>query len=115
LFHRFGQLEDAAAFLQWDLATLMPPGGAGARAEQLTALKLSTHELLTDPRVNELLGAAEEEGGLSAWQAANLREMRRRHAHATAVPADLVEALSQTVPACELRWRQARADDDFAS
>ncbi len=41
--------------------------------------------------------------------------MRRAHAHATAVPPDLVEAASRAATACEMAWRQARADSDYPS
>jgi carboxypeptidase Taq len=40
--------------------------------------------------------------------------MRRRRQHASALPGDLVEALSRARNACELTWREARAKDDFA-
>jgi carboxypeptidase Taq len=112
-FRRIGALNEAAAVLQWDWATTMPAGGAAARAEQLATLKVLTHEALTDPRLADLLDAAEEETGLGKWQRANLHEMRRRWLHATAVPADLVEALSHACSACESEWRRARPENDF--
>ena len=43
------------------------------------------------------------------WQAANLREMRRDHDHASAVPPRLVEAQARATAACEMTWRRARA------
>jgi carboxypeptidase Taq len=91
----------------------MPAGGAAARAEQLATLKVLTHEALTDPRLAEALDAAEAKAELGAWQRANLREMRRRWLHATAVPGDLVEALSRACSACESEWRRARPENDF--
>jgi carboxypeptidase Taq len=112
-FARLGALQDATAMLQWDTATLMPSGGAAARAEQLATLRLVCHELLTDPAVAELLAAAEAEPALDPWQRANLAEMRRLWVHATAVPADLVEALSKACSASEMRWREARPAGDF--
>jgi carboxypeptidase Taq len=112
-FRRIGTLQEAAAMLQWDWATTMPSGGATARAEQLATLKVLTHEALTDPRLAELLDAAEEESGLGKWQRANLREMRRRWLHATAVPGDLVEALSRACSTCESELRRARPENDF--
>ncbi|HUH83544.1 MAG TPA: carboxypeptidase M32 [Stellaceae bacterium] len=113
-FARLGALQDATAMLQWDTATLMPAGGAAARAEQLATLRLVCHELLTDPAVADLLAQAEAEPALDPWQLANLAEMRRLWVHATAVPADLVEALSKACSACEMRWREARPAGDFA-
>jgi carboxypeptidase Taq len=113
-FARLGALQDATAMLQWDTATLMPAGGAAARAEQLATLRLVCHELLTDPALGDLLAAAEDERDLDSWQRANLAEMRRLWVHATAVPADLVEALSKACSASEMRWREARPVGDFA-
>jgi carboxypeptidase Taq len=95
---------------------MMPPGGAASRAEQLAVIKVVAHELLTDGRVADLLAAAEvRSADLDEWQAANLSEMRRLWRHATAVPGDLVEALSRACSTCEQAWRIARADDDFAA
>jgi carboxypeptidase Taq len=111
-FRRLGALADAEAMLHWDLATMMPKGGAAARADQLATLKALRHGLLTHPEVGDWLAAAAGET-LDGWQAANLREMRRIHAHATALEAPLVEALSRATSACEAVWREARAAADF--
>ncbi|HEX7969920.1 MAG TPA: carboxypeptidase M32, partial [Stellaceae bacterium] len=113
-FARLGTLQEAAAVLQWDTATLMPSGGAAARAEQLATLKVVCHETLTDPALADLLAGAQAQNDLDGWQRANLAEMRRRWVHATAVPADLVAALSKASSACEMRWREARPKNDFA-
>ena len=112
-FRRLNALGQAAGVLQWDLAVMMPPGGAAARAEQLAALKVTSHALLTDPATGALLDRAADEDGLDDWQRANLREMRRAWLHATAVPPDLVEALTKACAACEQVWRQARPAADF--
>jgi carboxypeptidase Taq len=112
-FRRIGSLQEAAAILQWDSATTMPAGGSAARAEQLATLKVLIHEAVTDARMGDLLDAAESQDDLGAWQRANLREMRRRWLHATAVPGDLVEALSKACSACEHEWRRARPANDF--
>ncbi len=113
-FKRLDDLAGAQAQLQWDGAVMMPPGGASARADQLASLAGLSHELLLAPEVGELLQRAEAQS-LDPWQAANRSEMRRRWRHATALPGSLVEALSQAASACEMTWRQAREDDDFAS
>jgi len=114
-FHRLGALGEAAGVLHWDLSVTMPPGGGAARAEQLAALSVTRHELLTDPAVGDRLDAAEAAGGLEPWQAANLREMRRAWRHETAVDAQLVEALSKACHASEAKWRLARPAADFAA
>ena len=112
-FARLTDLGDARAFLSWDTATMMPEGGAAARADQTATLSALYHELLTPPDMKDLLAAAEEEE-LDDWRRANLREMRREWAHAAAVPAALVESLSRASSACETIWREARPAADFA-
>ena len=111
-FARLHALGGARAVLDWDSQTMMPPGGADARAEQSAALALTCHEILTDPRLAELLDRAEAET-LDRWQAANGAQLRRQWVHANAVEARLVEALSKAAARCEMRWRTARPDDDF--
>ena len=41
--------------------------------------------------------------------------MRRRWRHATALPADLVEAFSKACRHCEMLWRGARPESDYAA
>lgn len=112
-FARISALEAAQGMLHWDSAVIMPVGGAEDRGDQLAALAAVTHDLMTAPQVGDWLAAADPKT-LDLWQQANLAEMRRLHAHATAVPADLVEALSRAGSACEQIWRQARPSSDFA-
>lgn len=114
-FRRIGALGEAEGMLHWDMSVMMPDGGVDARTEQLAALKLTIHEMMTAPRMSDLLDAAESERPTDVWQAANLREMRRRWRHATAVEADLVEALSRASSRCEMIWREARPAGDFAA
>lgn len=113
-FARIAKIGGALSILHWDQSVVMPPGAAEARGEQLATLRLLVHELLTDPRVGDLLEEAEaDKAKLDAWQAANLREMRRRYIHATAVPGPLVEALSRAITRSETVWRTARAESDY--
>ena len=83
-FRRMAALGEAAGMLHWDMSVLMPSGGVEARTEQLTALKLTTHEMKTDPALADLLDAAAGEALDGPWQVANLAEMRRIWVHANA-------------------------------
>lgn len=112
-FRRIGALRDAEAMLHWDLATMMPKGGAQARGEQLAVLKAVQHNLLVAAETGERLQAAAEDTTLDPWQLANVREMRRQWAHATALSERQVEALSRAATQCEAVWREARAENDF--
>ena len=112
-FRKSAALSDALSILHWDMAVMMPDGGAESRAEQLATLKGIVHETITAPHLGELLDKAEGES-LDVWERANLREMRREWVHAAAVPADLVDALARAESACEMVWREARPAADFA-
>src|ERR671917_859725 len=95
-FARISSIEDAIGILQWDAETMMPEGAADSRSDQLATLKGLAHELLTARDMGDLLAQAAEDGDqLDDWQRANLREMKRIFVHASAVPADLVEASSR--------------------
>jgi carboxypeptidase Taq len=114
-FARLAAIEDATGILHWDTQTLMPHGSAEGRSDQLATLEAIAHEQLTAPQTRDLLDEAEQDrSGLSEWQAANLREMRRSYLLAAAVPSDLVEASSRAVSRAEMVWREARRASDFA-
>lgn len=113
-FGRIAALSNAIGILQWDNDTMMPKGAAETRAESMALLHVMRHGLSTDGRIGDWLADAESDDGLGDWEKANLREIRRVWTVDTALPADLVEASSKAVSACEMRWRQARADSDFA-
>ncbi|MCW5714820.1 MAG: carboxypeptidase M32 [Bauldia sp.] len=114
-FGRIAAIEDTLGILDWDAQTMMPRGAIAGRSDQLAALKVLSHELMVDPRMGDLLGeAAGDEPRLDDWQRANLREMRRRHQRAVAIPADLVEASSRAAAACQHAWETARPANDFA-
>ncbi|WP_169567787.1 carboxypeptidase M32 [Sneathiella limimaris] len=114
-FARMATLDGAVATLSWDYATMMPNGGAEARSDQMALLGVLKHEMQTAPELSDLLDEAEEDvRSLSNWQKANLQEMRRNWRHASAVDADLVEALSRATSECEMIWRSARQENRFS-
>ena len=111
-FARIATIGESAAMLGWDAAAVMPNGGAAARGDQLAVLAGLAHGLLVAPEVADDLADAGTTD--DPWEAANLRLMRREHARAVALPADLVEAEARANSACEKIWRQARSQRDFA-
>jgi carboxypeptidase Taq len=114
-FARRGTLQEAQSILGWDHSAMMPSGGAGARAEQVSTLEVMAHEILTAAEMPELFDQAQGQNELGDWQRANLKEMRRDWLHATAVPGRLVEELSRAGLDCEMAWRGARPANDFAA
>src|SRR4029077_6690090 len=91
LVHRWTSLKDGRAVLDWDTAVMMPGGGAEARSEQIAALDLACHGILSGPATGDLLDGPEDaKAELDPWQRANLAEMRRLWIHGTALEPDLV-------------------------
>lgn len=111
---RLHAFRGALALLRWDAAVLMPKGSADVRGEQLAALETEHHTLLTAPKITRLLDRAQANlPGLSEWQVANLREMRRQRDHAIATPVSLVSRLARATSKAEVKWVEARRENDF--
>jgi len=113
-FRDIGHLQHVEAIMFWDEAAMMPPGGGAARANAMSMLAGVLHERMTAPDIGDLLeeaGAAAD--GLSAWQRANLAQMRRAWRQATALPGDLVKASQLAAMNCEQTWRRCRPLQDW--
>ncbi len=118
LEHRFGRaaaFREALAILSWDMQTMMPRGAAEARGVAMSTLETEAHAIVSDGEVKRLIEEAEGDATLSGWQRANVREMKREHAHASAVDPQLVEKLSQAGTASTMAWREARPKNDWAA
>ena len=111
---RLTNLQYASMYLNWDQQVMMPEGGAPGRAQQLSALSTTSHELLVD---DDVAGWLDELDGadLSDEQAACVREIRREYEREANVPAELTERLSQTAAENQQIWQEAKAEDDFES
>jgi carboxypeptidase Taq len=117
-FRRIGHLGHLSSILQWDEAVMMPPASGEERAEATATLHVVQHELMTDPRLPELVDGARSErarGVLEPEQSANLREIERVVRRAAATPKALVERAAVAQLRCEQAWRGLRAKNDFAS
>ena len=96
----------------WDMQTMMPAGGSQARGEALAEMGVLRHEILTDPRVGDLIQEAGQ-ADLNDVERANLREMQRAWQQASLLPASLVEAKSLAGSRCEHAWREQRPANDW--
>ncbi|AKV01531.1 Thermostable carboxypeptidase 1 [Labilithrix luteola] len=114
-FDRHYLLRSSADQLDWDAQAMMPEGSGDLRGAQLGTLRVLAHEAIAGEDMEELLASAEASPPSDEWERDNLVAMRRSWVHAAAVPADLVEARSRATSSCELAWRTARKNDDFAS
>jgi carboxypeptidase Taq len=112
---RIAELEainGATGVLSWDQQTKMPPGAAGHRSEQLSALAAIFHERMTHPRLGELLSELTESE--DPVQRAAARRVNRRYQRATKVPAALVTAMSKAQSEGFSAWMRAREANEFA-
>ena len=114
-FAHIGHLGAAEKTLEWESRTMMPAGAAQTRAKVMSALSIAIGDTMAAPRVGELLDRAENEeaAGLSEWEAANLREMRRRWRQDTIVPTPLRAQIAAKSSLAQQIWQDARAANDF--
>jgi carboxypeptidase Taq len=110
-------LESAAALLEWDQSTYMPPGGAAARGRQIGTLQRLAHEKFTDTAVGKLLDDLRpyEEGlPFDSDEASLIRVTRRDYERAIKVPASFIAQLYDHMSATYQVWAEARPANDFA-
>lgn len=100
-----------AGRLDWDRETMMPPGAAGQRSEEVAALEGVLHARRSDPRIGDWLARAEAPDAAGARALALIGRNWRR---ATAVPARLATELARTTSLAQGIWAEARARDDVA-
>jgi carboxypeptidase Taq len=111
-------VETAAAVLDWDQHTYMPPGGAETRASQLGTLSQIAHEQFTSARTRTLLDAAEpllDSLAPDSDDAALLRVTRRDLTKASKLPSEFVAEVQRAASLGTHAWQEARARNDFAA
>lgn len=109
-------LSRAAAILEWDQETYMPPGGVQSRAEQLSTLWRLAHVRFTSDEVRRLLDAAESDVANSRFDsddASLVRVTRRDFDQESKLPADLVAEIARAGATATPVWQKARRDDNF--
>ncbi len=108
----------AAAVLNWDQTTYMPPGGAAARARQLATLGQIAHEKRTDPALGRLLDELRPYAeGLpyDSDEASLIRIARQDYERDIKVPPAFVAQFDSHIAQSYEVWHRARANDDFAA
>ena len=106
-------LEQAAGILGWDRETMMPPDGAGQRAEQSAAMSAAIHARHSDPKVGEWLGELDA-STLAPTEARSVELIARKYQRATRVSEDLASHLARTTSRAQGIWVEARRADQFA-
>jgi carboxypeptidase Taq len=109
-------LGSCGAVLGWDERTYMPRQGAGHRGNQMSLLARLGHEMVTSPRIGELLSAVEGTFVVAehdSESAANVREIRRGYDRAVKLPKELVEELAKVTTEAQGAWQEARHKNEF--
>ena len=109
-------LGSTGALLSWDQEAIMPKGGVELRSEQMAQLARMTHEMATNPRINDLLKDCESDKGLlkDPIAAANVKWIRHDYDRRAKLPADLVEEEARLASLGNHIWAEARKESNFA-
>lgn len=113
LWGEVADLAAAAAVLEWDQETCMPPRGQEGRGLVLATLAGLRHERLTAPALQDAIEAAGEAAEPGSPLAAMVREARRVTRRARRIPRDLARELAAVQSRCLARWQEARRQADF--
>jgi carboxypeptidase Taq len=111
-------LRNAAQLLQWDQQTMMPPRGAGLRADEIGTIQRILHERFISAETGRLLDAAEAElngAPPDSDEARLVTVVKRRWEKARRVPSDLAADLARAASVGQEAWVDARAQSDFAA
>jgi carboxypeptidase Taq len=111
-------LSNITHLAEWDQQTMMPPRGAGGRAEALATLRRVSHERFISDETGTLLDEAQAalNGTPFESDAASLvRVTRRRWAKARRVPSELAAEQARAASLGQKAWIEARAKSDFAA
>ena len=117
LHERLAELVDLSSLgrlAAWDQRTMMPPGGAPARAQQLATLERLVHERATSDDLGAWLDEVEGDGALSDVDRDVVRVARRDWDRQRRVPDELAAARAQAAAEGQEIWQNARARSDFA-
>ena len=110
-------LSGVASLLAWDQQVMMPPGGAAARADQLSTLGRIIHDRATSPELGKLIDAAEPvTAGLDpdSDDARLVAVARYDFEKDVRVPAELRAAMTRASSESYPVWVEARRESDFA-
>jgi carboxypeptidase Taq len=105
-------LSEVAGRLSWDRETLMPPGAAEQRSEEIGALEGVLHARRTDPRVGDWLASAVADDATGRRMLALIARAYQRNA---CVPARLATEIARVTSVAQGVWADARAREDVGA
>lgn len=112
--HDLGKIQ---GLISWDQQTMMPPGGAAARANQLAALARVVYEKATSDELGRLLEDLKPfEASLpyDSDEASLIRVARRDYEKMRRIPGDLRVEMTRAQSVANQAWVEAKQKADFA-
>lgn len=116
-----GEIDDlnkAAAILDWDQQTYMPPGGVEARAMQIATLQKLAHARFVSDRMRALLDALlplTDDMEPDSDDTRLIQVTAREYDKAKNIPDELIAELAWKTALAHNVWVQAQVDKDFAA
>lgn len=111
---KIADVKYAAAVLEWDQETYLPPKGAAARGRQLASLSEIAHEWFTAPGLGELLQELQQRGDLPEDQRRNVELSLEDYKKQKKFSPAFIRRLSETSSRSFHSWLRARAANSFA-
>lgn len=109
-------LKAAIAILSWDQMTLMPPGGAAARARQLATMERLAHEKAIDLEIGQLLEKLQPLADTlpgDSTDANLIRIATRDYEREIKIPPRFTAEFSEHVSHTYESWAKARSERNF--
>jgi len=113
LSQRIHTYNSILTLLHWDQETYMPPGGIGARSQQIAELSHLIHEEKTSKKFHACLEKLAHVKHLSREQEAMHREWLREWERATKLPASFVKTYSQVTSEASQIWSTAKKENNY--
>lgn len=110
-------LSHAAAVLNWDQNTYMPPAGAAGRGNQLAIISRIAHEWAVSPEIGKLLDVLKpyaEQLDPDSDDARLIKVTSHDYEIETRIPTEYVEERSRTTSLAFSAWVEARQKSDFS-
>jgi carboxypeptidase Taq len=111
---KIADVKYAAALLQWDQETYLPPKGAAIRGQQIASLSEIAHEMFIDEKFGNLLNDLAGQGSLTEMERRNVELSLYDYNKSKKLPSAFVRELSEAVNKSFHAWIQARKENAFA-
>ena len=111
---KIADVRHAAAVLQWDEETYLPPKGAAFRGQQLATLSEIAHEWSIDPALGDLMKTLQERDDLDEPGKRNITLSLEDYTRQQKFTPAFIRLLSETTSRCFHTWIKARNANSFA-